>query len=146
MPLVQKSALVTYSAGQMFDLVNDVDRYQQFLPWCCSSSILSTDEDVVRARVEIAHGSIHKAFTTRNRIQHGKMIEMRLEDGPFKQLEGFWRFQALSETACKVSLDLQYEFSNRLIGLAIGPVFSQIANSMVDAFTQRAHDVYGKSK
>jgi ribosome-associated toxin RatA of RatAB toxin-antitoxin module len=145
-PVVQKSALVSYSADQMFDLVNDVDRYQQFLPWCRDSKVLSSDGELVRAKVEIAHGALHKSFTTKNRIQQGKVIEMRLEDGPFKQLEGFWRFQTLSETACKVSLDLQYEFSSRLIGIAIGPVFSQIANSMVDAFTQRAHDVYGNSK
>ncbi len=146
MPVVQKSALVSYSADQMFDLVNDVDRYQQFLPWCRDSKVLSSDGELVRAKVEIVHGALHKSFTTKNRIQQGKVIEMRLEDGPFKQLEGFWRFQTLSETACKVSLDLQYEFSSRLIGIAIGPVFSQIANSMVDAFTQRAHDVYGNSK
>lgn len=143
MPKVEKSALVNYSAEQMFKLVNDVDAYHEFLPWCRSSKVLSEDNDEVRASVEIAHGALNKSFTTCNRLQYGKMIEMRLEEGPFKHLEGFWRFQMLNDNACKVSLDLQYEFSSKLIGLAIGPVFSQIANTLVDSFTQRAKVVYG---
>lgn len=145
MTTIHKQALVSYSARQMYELVNDIDSYVDFLPWCGSSRVLSRDADVIRATVEIAHGSLRKAFTTKNRLQQDKMIEMRLEDGPFKHLEGFWRFDVLGDQACKVSLDLEFEFSNRLVGMAMGPVFSQIANSLVDAFCKRAVDVYGKS-
>lgn len=145
MPNIHKSALVPYSAAQMFALVNDIDAYHQFLPWCRSSQVLSRDEDELRATIEIAHGSLRKSFTTRNRIQKDKMMEMRLEEGPFRHLEGFWRFDTLGEQACKVSLDLDFEFSSKLVGLAMGPVFSQIANSLVDAFTKRAVQVYGKA-
>ncbi|MGM0594322.1 MAG: type II toxin-antitoxin system RatA family toxin [Pseudomonadota bacterium] len=144
MTTISKNALVPYSAAQMFDLVNDIEAYQDFLPWCRSSEVLSQDADEIRATIEIAHGSLHKAFTTCNRLQKNKMIEMRLVKGPFKHLEGFWRFDKLDEQACKVSLDLDFEFSNKLIGMAMGPIFSQIANSLVDAFSKRAVDVYGK--
>lgn len=144
MTTISKNALVPYSATEMFDLVNDIESYDHFLPWCRSSEVLSQSEDEIRATIEIAHGSLHKAFTTRNRLQKNKMIEMRLEQGPFKHLEGFWRFDMLGERACKVSLDLDFEFSNKLIGMAMGPIFSQIANSLVDAFSKRAVEVYGK--
>lgn len=145
MTTINKSALVPYSAVQMYDLVNDIPAYSQFLPWCRSAAILSQGVDEIRATIEIAHGSLNKAFTTRNRLQPGKMIEMRLEQGPFKHLQGFWRFDTLGEQACKVSLDLEFEFSNRLIGMALGPIFSQIANTLVDSFSKRAVDVYGKA-
>ncbi len=145
MTTINKSALVAYSASQMYALVNDIASYPQFLPWCSGSRVLSQSEDEVRATVEISHGSLNKAFTTRNLLQHNKMIEMRLEEGPFKRLEGFWRFDVLGEQACKVSLDLEFEFKNRLVGMAMGPIFSQIANTLVDAFSKRAVDVYGKA-
>lgn len=145
MTTINKTALVAYSASEMYALVNDIGSYSQFLPWCRSSQILEQDEDQIRATIEIAHGSLHKSFTTKNRLQQDKMIEMRLEHGPFKHLEGFWRFDILGERACKVSLDLEFEFSNRLMGMAMGPIFSQIANSLVDAFSKRAVDVYGKA-
>lgn len=145
MTTINKSALVTYSPAQMYALVNDIESYADFLPWCRSSSILSQDADEIRATIVIAHGSLNKAFTTRNRLQRDKMIEMRLEEGPFKRLEGFWRFDILGEQACKVSLDLEFEFKNRLMGMAMGPIFSQIANSLVDAFSKRAVEVYGRT-
>ena len=145
MPTISKTALVPYSPQQMYALVNDIASYQTFLPWCRSSELLSSNEDEIRATIEIAHGSLRKSFTTRNRLQRNKMIEMRLEQGPFQHLDGFWRFDALGEDACKVSLDLDFEFSNKLIGMALGPLFSQIANSLVDAFSRRAVEVYGKS-
>ena len=145
MPNIHKSALVPYSSAQMFALVDDIGSYSLFLPWCRSSQVLTRTEDEVRATIEIAHGSLRKSFTTRNRTQRDKMIEMRLEEGPFRHLEGFWRFDVLGEQASKVSLDLDFEFSSKLVGLAMGPVFSQIANSLVDAFTKRAVQVYGKA-
>jgi len=143
-PTINKQALVPYSAREMFDLVDDVETYSDFLPWCRSSEVLSRDDELVRASIEIAHGALHKSFTTQNRLQPGKMIEMRLVEGPFRRLEGFWRFDTLGEKACKVRLDLEFEFSTRLISMALNPVFSQISNSLVDAFTKRAEQVYGK--
>lgn len=141
---VSRNALVPYAAGEMYALVDDIAAYPRFLPWCKSTTVLSRNEDEVRASIELARGGIQKSFTTCNRNQRNKMIEMRLVEGPFHHLEGFWRFDALDERACKVSLDMDFEFSNKWVGLAIGPVFNQIANSLVDAFCQRAVEVYGK--
>lgn len=145
MPVVRRSSLVPYSAEQMFDLVNDVDSYAAFLPWCTGSRILSRHGDEVRASVDLARGGIHKTFTTCNRIQRGKMIEIRLVEGPFRLLEGFWRFDELAERRTRISLDLEFEFSTRLIQFAFGPIFHQMANSLVDAFCKRAHEIYGNA-
>ncbi len=144
MTCISKTALIPYSAEKMYDLVADVDNYQLFLPWCGASRILSQTQDEVKGLVEIQHMGMNKTFTTLNRMQKNKMIEMRLVEGPFKHLQGFWRFNALDENACKISLDLEFEFSNKLMSMAFGPIFSQIANTMVDAFCKRAVDVYGK--
>lgn len=145
MPSISKTALVPHSAAEMYQLVDSIPGYPDFLPWCGGASEQSRSEDEVRASVEIAYGAIHKSFTTLNRLQKNKMIEISLIDGPFKHLHGFWRFDALDDQACKVSLDLEYEFSNRLVSMALGPAFSQIANSMMDAFVKRAGVVYVKN-
>lgn len=145
MPVVKRSSLVPYSAEQMFELVNDIESYPQFLPWCTGSRILSRQGDEIRASVDLARGGVQKTFTTCNRAQHGKMIEIRLVEGPFRLLEGFWRFDALAERRTRILLDLEFEFSSRLIQFAFGPIFHQIANSLVDAFCKRAHEIYGKS-
>lgn len=144
MPVISRTALVPYSAAEMYVLVDDIDSYPLFLPWCKSSKVLSRDDDEVRARIEMAKSGIHKSFTTRNRLQKNKMIEMRLVEGPFRQLEGFWRFETLGEKGCKILLDLEFEFSNKILKLTVGPIFDQIANTLVDAFCKRAIDVYGK--
>lgn len=143
MPSVNKSALVEYGALDMFNIVNDVEKYSDFLPWCGSSTVLSRTDDEVKASVEISHSGINKTFVTLNRIQPGKFIEMRLIEGPFKHLHGFWRFTSIGDKGCKVTLDLEYEFSSKLLGLAIGPIFTQIANTLVDAFCKRAEAIYG---
>jgi len=142
MPTISKSVLVPYSAAQMFAVVDDVEAYPSFLPWCKSARVLSRNGDELRAEIEMARGAIHKSFSTCNRRQQDKMIEIRLLEGPFRHLDGFWRFDALGEKACKVSLDLDFEFSSRVVGMALGPVFSQIANTLVDAFQKRAVAIY----
>lgn len=144
MPTVKKSALVLYSAAEMYALVGDIETYPQFLPWCRSTTILSRNEDEVRATIEMAKGGVHKSFTTCNRMQRHKMIDIRLLEGPFKRLEGYWRFEPLRADASKVSLDMEFEFANQLLRVAVEPVFKQIANSLVDAFCKRAVDLYGK--
>ncbi len=143
MPNVNKSALVPFSAAQMYKLVEDVDSYQDFLPWCGHSEMLSRDGDVVVGTVTISKGGVNKAFTTENILQENKQIEVKLVDGPFKRLHGYWKFDALKEDACKVSLDLEYEFASRLLGIVVGPVFNQVANTMVDSFVKQARVAYG---
>lgn len=146
MTVINRHALVPYSSEQMYELVDDINSYHQFLPWCSSSEELSRSDDEVKACIELAKGKVRKSFTTLNRVQKNKMIEMRLVNGPFKHLEGFWRFDALNGgKACKVSLDMEFEFSNKLLSMTVGPVFNTISNSLVDAFVKRAEEVYGKS-
>lgn len=143
MPNVNKSALVPFSADQMYKLVEDVNSYHEFLPWCSASEEIQRENDVIVGSVTIAKGGVNKKFTTRNLLQKNKMIEVSLVDGPFKHLHGFWRFDALKADACKVSLDLEYEFSSKILGMVVGPVFNQVANSMVDSFVKEAKSVYG---
>jgi ribosome-associated toxin RatA of RatAB toxin-antitoxin module len=141
---VKKSALVLYSAAEMYALVEDIEAYPRFLPWCRSTQVLSRNEDEVRATIEMVKGGVHKSFTTCNRMQNHKMIDIRLLEGPFKRLEGYWRFEPLRADASKVSLDMEFEFASPLLRVAVEPVFKQIANSLVDAFCARAVDLYGK--
>jgi len=142
-PKVNKSALLEYSAVQMFNLVNDIESYPTFLPWCSAARILKRDDSQVEASISISHSGVNKTFATRNVLKPFESIELNLLDGPFKSLQGIWRFHALQDNACKVSLELDYEFSSKLLGLVVGPVFNQIANSLVDAFCDRARSVYG---
>lgn len=144
MTTINRSALVPFSPAEMFALVDDIESYPQFLPWCRRAEVLARDADEVRATIELSKGGVEKAFTTCNRNQKNKMIEIRLVDGPFKRLEGFWRFDALGDAGCRIALDLDFEFSSRVLGMVVGPVFNQIANSLVDAFHKRAHEVYGQ--
>ena len=144
MTSISKSALVPYSPAQMFALVDAIEVYPEFLPWCRATKVLSRTDDEVRATIELSKGGVENAFTTCNRNQKNKMIEMRLVEGPFKRLEGYWRFDALGDEGCKVSFDLEFEFASRMLDMVVGPVFSQIANSLVDSFHKRAVEVYGK--
>lgn len=146
MPIIHRNVLVPYNVAKMYQLVNDIEAYPEFLPWCKGSQIISRNEDEIRATLLLAGGGLQKSFTTCNRLQPNKMIEIRLLDGPFRQLEGFWRFEAAAGDGCHISLDLEFEFSNKLIALAFGPIFNQMANTLVDAFYQRAIQVYGKDK
>lgn len=143
MTIINKSALVPYSAEKLFLLVNDIEAYPDFLPWCKASEVFSRTDDEVKARLDLVKGAVHKSFTTVNRIQKNKMIEMRLLEGPFHHFEGFWRFEGLEENACKISLDMDFEFSSKMAGMIMGPLFNQIANTLVDSFCKRAKDVYG---
>ncbi|HEB97495.1 MAG TPA: type II toxin-antitoxin system RatA family toxin [Sedimenticola thiotaurini] len=143
MPVVHKSALVGYSARQMFDLINDVESYPEFLPWCRSTRLLSRDGDELCGELEVARIGISQRFSTCNRLHPYERIDIRLKEGPFRDLHGSWRLTELREDACKVELELVFEFSGRLINTAFGKVFGQIANSLVDAFCKRASEVYG---
>lgn len=145
MTTIKRNALVHYSPQEMFQLVNNVGDYSTFLPWCRSSAVLSETETEMEASLEIAKGVLNQTFTTHNKLTQGQRIEIELVNGPFKKLTGFWQFDALkTENACKVNLVLEFEFNNAMISLAARPIFTQIANSLVDAFCKRAVEVYGE--
>lgn len=133
-----------YTPEEMFALVSDIESYPKFLPWCRYTEIHSEGDGELHATIEMAKAGVHKAFSTRNRFEHGKSIEMHLVEGPFKRLDGTWRFDALGDEGCKVSLDMKFEFDSRTLSAVVGPVFSQIANSLIDAFQKRAVEIYGK--
>lgn len=141
---VSRTALTTYTTGEMYALVADVLSYPQFLPWCRSTQVVNQRENEVRATIELAYRGITRTFTTQNRMLHDRKIEMRLVEGPFRHLEGYWSFTPLGEHGCKVSLTLEYEFSNWLLSMVLGPVFNPIANSLVDAFHSRAVTIHGR--
>lgn len=143
MTRVQKSALVKFSALQMFELVDNIEAYPEFLPWCSGSRVISRTPEVVEAELSIAKGGFHKSFATRNKLDNGGRIYMTLLNGPFSSLEGVWDFMPLREDASKISLDLEFEMSSMLAAMAFGAVFNQICNTMVSSFTQRARQVYG---
>jgi ribosome-associated toxin RatA of RatAB toxin-antitoxin module len=140
---VDRSALVPFEAEQMFSLVDDVDAYAEFLPWCTRSEVHSRSGDQVEATIELSKGGISKAFTTRNTVVPGRSIGIELLNGPFRQLSGGWQFRSLGDAGCKVTLALQFEFDSRIVDSIFGAFFEEICNSLVDAFTQRAADVYG---
>lgn len=144
MTTISRSTLVPYTAEEIYDLVNDVERYPEFIPWCKDAKILATSEETTRARMTFAKGGVEKSFVTANRHQHAKMIDIRLVEGPFRHLEGYWRFYDLGEGSSKVTLDMEFEFSNRMVAYAFGKVFTQVANLLVDSFSQRARQVYGE--
>ncbi len=142
---VDKNAIMPYTAEAMYQLVADVETYPEFLPWCRRAKLHQTSGDEIQASLEIARGPVKKSFTTRNRLHHGKVIHMSLIDGPFKHLEGEWRFTPLGEVGSKIELHLEFDFSSRLLKATVGPVFNYIAETMVDAFCRRAHELYGKN-
>jgi len=127
----------------MFELVNNIDDYSQFLNWCDSSSILNQSEDQITASVEINKGGIKQTFSTLNTLTPYESISMELIDGPFDELTGEWRFEPLGENAAKIHLDLQFKFKSMLIDMALSPVFKNIANSQLDSFVARAKYIYG---
>lgn len=142
MPQIKRQKIVRYSPKAMFDLVNDVAHYAEFVPWCTESRVLSETRDELRAALTFAKSGLSKSFSTINRLEHSKMIEMRLLDGPFKHLEGFWRFEPYGEAGCKISFDLEFEFSTKMLGFMFGPLFNQVTNKLVDVFCERAEKLY----
>ncbi|QCR35246.1 type II toxin-antitoxin system RatA family toxin [Nissabacter sp. SGAir0207] len=142
MPQINRSALVPFSAEQMYQLVNDVNSYPEFLPGCTGSRVLTQGPGEMMAAVDVAKAGISKTFTTRNLLSSNQSIKMHLVDGPFRKLMGGWHFTPLSPDACKIEFNLDFEFTNKLIELAFGRIFKELASSMVQAFTQRAKEVY----
>ena len=145
MKTVKKSVLIWYSPAEMYRLVVDVDAYPQFLPWCDKARVVSHEDNGMVAEIGIAFGGIHQSFTTRNTHVVDQQVTIKLVNGPFSTLEGDWNFIPLGadQRACRVELVLQYGF-NSTLGKLISPVFDKIASNMVDAFINRAKQVYGE--
>lgn len=142
MTVVEKSVLIEHTQTQMFALVDRVEDYPNFLPWCGGSLVTERSDSVTVARIEIAYGGIRSYFCTRNTKEYPGSMRIHLTEGPFTRMEGHWRFTALGETACKIEFRLHYEFSSQVLSRLIGPVFSPIADNMVESFVSRARIVY----
>lgn len=143
MTTIQRSALVQYSAQAMFDLVNDIEAYPQFMDGCKGATVIARTDDFIEARLDLAKGGMHYSFTTRNRLLPPSRIELTLVEGPFTQFHGEWTFHALGEHACKIGLHLEFELSGRLLNFAARKMFDSVANHMVDALVKRAHKTLG---
>jgi ribosome-associated toxin RatA of RatAB toxin-antitoxin module len=142
MARVEKSVLVAHPPERMFDLVDRVEDYPIFLPWCGGTELKSRDEHRTVATIHIAYMGIRQSFTTENTKTHPREMRIKLQDGPFSELEGDWLFSPLGQDACKIEFRLHYVFSNRMLEMVLSPVFSHITNSFVDAFVRRADEVY----
>lgn len=142
MERIKRSALIAYSAEQMYRLVDDIEKYPEFVPYCKESEIIERSAEIVSAKLLVSKSGIAKSFSTTNTLTPFKSIHMELLNGPFKYLSGGWSFKALSEDACKIELDLEYEFSNKLASIAFSKIFNQLVQSMVTAFTERAQTIY----
>lgn len=143
MPKINRSLLVPYTAEQMYNLVNAVDQYSEFLPWCTKGLIHSVTDTQMQATIYFSHGIINKSFTTLNTLELNKAIHMKLLEGPFREFVGTWRFEEQDPKSSNLSFELDFEFSSPLIAMAAGPVFQQAIGSMIEAFTQRAQTLYG---
>lgn len=139
---VSRSALVHFSAAQMFGLVDDIERYPEFLPWCSSTTVTLRDQATTRATINISYRGIRQSFSTENHKQFPQRMTMQLVEGPFKTLDGEWQFTPLDDQACNIDFQLHYEFSSTLLEKLVGPVFGYIAGTMVDAFLKRAEQLH----
>ena len=139
---IRRSAIVSYSAAQMFDLVNDVEAYQRRFPWCAGASILSREEHAITARLDLHVAGMTQSFTTRNQLSPPHRITMQLVEGPFRQLLGNWEFRTLGESGCRVSLSLDFDYAGRLMAPVMRMGFEALADRMVDEFCREAERVY----
>jgi len=127
----------------MYDLVNNVEAYPSFLPWCTDTCIISQGDDYMTASISLAKGKISQSFTTRNTMLPGRRIEVSLLKGPFKHLEGYWLFEPRDEHSCSVYIKMDFEFKNKIIKLALEKIFTHIINTLIETFTRRADQIYG---
>jgi len=143
MNVVDKSVLIERSAAQMFELVDRVEDYPRFLPWCDDTDLIERTESRTVATIHISYHGIGAHFSTENAKEFPCWMTIKLIEGPFKQLEGIWRFTPLSETVCKVEFRLEYEFSSRVLQKVLGPLFNRIANTLVESFVKQAQQTHG---
>ena len=143
MARISRSALVLYTPEQMYNLVSDIESYAEFLPSCAGAQIDRQEGDQLEATLEIAKMGLRHSFSTRNTMVPGQSIEIKLLKGPFRHLAGLWTFQAVGAEGCRISFELEFEMSNKLTQATLGPLVGQMMNTMVDAFSNRAKQVYG---
>ena len=143
MEIVQRSAQIPYPPEAIYALVNDIEAYPEFLPWCSDAVVHERDEQHILASLTLEKSGFRKRFTTQNQLEPGRRLEMHLVDGPFKHLYGVWTFIPQDEGGCEVTVALEFDFSSRIIAMLIGPVFHHAANTLLDAFVERAHQVCG---
>jgi ribosome-associated toxin RatA of RatAB toxin-antitoxin module len=143
--VIERSALVNFSAQQMFDLVNDVEAYPGYMAGCVKAEVLERGADSITARLELAKSGIHQSFTTRNQLKPPNTMIMELVDGPFKKFRGIWQFNSLNANSCEVKFRLEYEFSNFFLGMAAGSMINQLAGEQVDSVCKRAKFIYGQT-
>lgn len=142
MASVKKIVLIEYTPAQMFDLVDRCEEYKEFLPWCGGAEVHRRDDLITDATLHVNYHGIRTQFTTENEKRPPELMRIRLKEGPFRHLDGTWRFVPLGDSACKIEFELHYEFSSRLLEKALGPVFNHIANTFVDSFVKRAGQVH----
>ena len=145
MRVVDRNAMVPYSAAQMYTLVDNVELYPEFLPWCTAAELQSRDTDELVASLTIGYGAFNSSFTTRNELCPPESMTMQLQDGPFRLLEGRWEFAPLGDDGCEVKLRIEFEFSSTLQDMLFGGTFESICNELIDAFIKRAHALYDVS-
>ena len=138
-----KTTVVPYTPEEMYVLVNDIESYPTFLPWCTAAKILSKQEERLTAKLSLALGKIKQSFTTENTMQDGSQIEMRLIEGPFKHLNGYWKFNLEDEQSCQIQLHMNFEFKNKIFKHTLGKAFYKVMDSLVESFVQRAQQIYG---
>ena len=140
---ISRSALLPHDAQRLFDLVNDVEAYPQYMGGCVGAQVLHRDANLVEARLDLARGGVSHSFSTRNHLVPGREIVLELLDGPFDHFHGRWDFQQLGNDGCKMSLDLQFRINSRVLGVAAARLFDRVTNDLVDAVAGRARKLYG---
>lgn len=143
MKKVKEATIVPYTCEQMYDLVNDVKSYPKFLPWCKETKILSKHENEMQATIYLSKGIFSHNFTTKNTLKKNELIDMKLVDGPFSHLEGFWHFKPIGENKCKITFELEFSFVTDLFAVALNPIFHSILAKFVESFKNRAKEIYG---
>lgn len=141
---ISKTAVVPYSAEQMYALVNDIESYPEFLPWCTGASVQNRTDTGLIASVSLAAGRIQHSFTTENTMRPGRQIDVRLISGPFSYLNGTWKFEPAGNSLCRIDLQMNFEFRNKLLKLTLSPVFNQFMTRLVSAFVERAEKIHGR--
>jgi ribosome-associated toxin RatA of RatAB toxin-antitoxin module len=137
---VKRSALIAESPDRMYELINDIERYPEFVPWCTAARVESRKEGEIVATLTIKRGPLRAEFTTRNLLEPGKRVLMQFVSGPFRVLEGLWTLTPLGDLGCRVELEMRFEFANRVAGTLFAPLFEDTAASLVDAFVKRARE------
>jgi ribosome-associated toxin RatA of RatAB toxin-antitoxin module len=143
MKRVARSAIVPHSADKLYALVEDIESYPRFLPWCVGAEVKSRSPGSTLATLSVGVRGVKQSFTTRNANRPPEAIDLELVEGPFRRFSAAWRFQPLGEHACKVEFSMELEFASRALATLLRPIFERIADSMVDAFSRRADEIHG---